>query len=117
MVGEACPVVVFEHGMCRNQGLDHDVIDVVLQFVHIHSLLLHLPVEGAQSALTPVLLVSDEFLRSLVDSIVCQVHEDFILHKKNVIFENFYVSNIDTEAKLHFAYTSKNMTDNVTGKN
>ena len=24
---------------------------------------------------------------------------------------------VDTEAKLHFAYTSKNMTDNATGKN
>ena len=30
---------------------------------------------------------------------------------------NFASSNLDTEAKLHFAYTSKNMTENATGKN
>ena len=28
-----------------------------------------------------------------------------------------YKKKIDTKAKLHFAYTSKNMTDNATGKN
>ena len=27
------------------------------------------------------------------------------------------IKHLNTEAKLHFAYTSKNMTDNATGKN
>ena len=39
----------------------------------------------------------------------------FVLFK--LLFKKFLEVNFYTEVKLHFAYESKNMTDNATGKN
>ena len=79
VIGETSSVVVFQNWMGRDEGLDDDVIDVCLQFVHVDALLLHLSVQGAQAPLTPVLFVPYELFATLVYCVIRQVHIQLVL--------------------------------------